>query len=479
MASSMTESWVRPAAVAGTFFPADASELRRQVRALLSPESGHPRRAADRGLKALIAPHAGYVYSGPIAATAYAQLTPVRDSIKRVVLIGPAHRVRFEGIAASTAHAFETPLGSVRVDLDSIRTIAELPQVHLLDEAHAQEHCLEVHLPFLIETLGHREFTIVPLLAGQVEPRVVAQVLEALWGGPETLIVVSSDLSHYLSYEAARRSDRATSEAIESLRGEALTVKHACGCIPIQGLIAQAHEHDLRTRVLDLRNSGDTAGPRTRVVGYGAYVFAREPGDPVPAADPDAAEPVMNPADRRALVQVARRSIDHAIAHGTALPVDPEQFPPALRATRATFVTLKLADKLRGCIGTLEAARPLVADVALHACAAAIRDPRFKPVAIYEAPLLQIHISILTPPVPLQFRNQQDLIGQLRPDVDGVILQEPAGPGRRRGTFLPAVWETIPQPERFVRQLKLKAGLSADYWSDTLKAWRYEAQRVE
>jgi AmmeMemoRadiSam system protein B len=258
---------VRQPAVAGRFYPADPGELRAVLRSYLDA-------APARGLmpKALIAPHAGYPYSGPIAAAAYARLHGGRARIRRVLLLGPAHRMAVQGLALPQATAFATPLGQVAVDRDAVRQIAALPQVHTLDAAHTLEHCLEVQLPFLQEKLA--DFKVVPLLVGKASPQEVYEVLEVLWGGEETLVVISSDLSHHQDYEAARKIDRATTQAIETLCAQALRPGQACGCIPIQGLLQTARKHGLQAETVDLRNSGDTAGPRDQVVGYGAYVFA-------------------------------------------------------------------------------------------------------------------------------------------------------------------------------------------------------------
>jgi MEMO1 family protein len=259
----------RPPAVAGTFYPADPEELRSVVQALLKPALVS---ASGPAPKAIIAPHAGYVYSGPIAATAYARLWQMRDTIRRVVLVGPSHRVPFGGLAASSADLFSTPLGDIPVDREALTGILDLRQVQVVDAAHAWEHSLEVQLPFLQEILPR--FSLVPLVAGDASPNEVAEVMERLWDGPETVIVVSSDLSHYHDYETARRMDRHTSGAIELLQPEAIDYEQACGRIPITGLLVAARVHGLSAATLDMRNSGDTAGPRDQVVGYGAYAFA-------------------------------------------------------------------------------------------------------------------------------------------------------------------------------------------------------------
>lgn len=257
----------RAPAVAGLFYPANAAELHTQLQTFLNQVQS----SAGPPPKAIIAPHAGYIYSGPIAAFAYAQLETVRSIITRVVLLGPSHRVGFRGIAVSSMQAFATPLGQIPVDQEAVEQVRQLPDVGFLEQAHAQEHSLEVHLPFLQEVLGN--FKLVPLVVGDARPQQVGAVLEALWGGPETLIVISSDLSHYHDYQTAQYLDNQTSKAIEALRFEDIGYEQACGRNPVNGLLWVARRKDLHGETLDLRNSGDTAGSRDQVVGYGAYVF--------------------------------------------------------------------------------------------------------------------------------------------------------------------------------------------------------------
>ncbi|MCB1851838.1 MAG: AmmeMemoRadiSam system protein B [Gammaproteobacteria bacterium] len=260
---------VQPAAVAGMFYPADPLQLSAEIRSYVRQAQTDTNATAIP--KALIAPHAGYIYSGPVAGSAYACLAPWSQLISRVVILAPAHRLAFSGVAYSGAAAFRTPLGDVEVDLDAVRQIARFPQVTQCDAAFRGEHSIEVHLPFLQEVLV--DFKIVPLLVGDARPEQVDELLELLWGGDETLILVSSDLSHYLSYEVARTMDQEASRAIEALRPDALRYHHACGRIPVSGLLLAARRHRLSAKTLDLRNSGDTAGSRERVVGYGAYLL--------------------------------------------------------------------------------------------------------------------------------------------------------------------------------------------------------------
>lgn len=259
---------IREAAVAGQFYPDDPLLLQQQVDGLLAQDtlaSLHP--------KALVVPHAGYIYSGPVAASAYSLLPLYRESIKRVVLLGPAHRVAFSGIAASSAQYFASPLGMMRVDQDAIDNILIKSQARIMDEAHEEEHSLEVQLPFL-QTVLDDTVGLVPLLVGDTRPQNVTELIESLWGGPETLILISSDLSHYHDYHTAQNLDRATSMAIEQLNPDAIDYSQACGRNPLNGLLYAAQHHNLHATALDVRNSGDTAGSRDRVVGYGAYAFS-------------------------------------------------------------------------------------------------------------------------------------------------------------------------------------------------------------
>lgn len=256
---------VRQAAVAGYFYPGEARELSRTVNALLEAA---PRATTDP--RALIAPHAGYIYSGPVAATAYRQLSAQRQRTKRVLLLGPSHRVAFRGLAVCSAESYATPLGEVAIDIEARDALLGLPQVHVLDEAHAQEHSLEVHLPFLLAVLD--DFLLVPVVVGDAGASDVSEVIERLWDRDDTLVVVSSDLSHYLDYETANRVDRETTRAIER-HAQTIAPEQACGCRAINGLMRAAQAGGLEVKTLDLRNSGDTAGDRARVVGYGAYAL--------------------------------------------------------------------------------------------------------------------------------------------------------------------------------------------------------------
>ncbi len=427
---------LRAAAVAGMFYPADAGALAAQVDALLAgagelaPRLDFP--------KALVVPHAGYVYSGPVAARAYDQLGAARGLVRRVVLLGPAHRVAVRGLAVPSADAFATPLGPVPLDAEALRAVQDLAQVVRSDSAHALEHSLEVQLPFLQQQLG--AFALVPFAVGTASVEEVAQVLERLWGGRETLIVISTDLSHYHSYEKARSIDSATLARIAACATD-IDHEEACGATPLNGLLSLAGKRKLPVKLLAAGNSGDTAGGKAQVVGYssfalyeGAQVSLRQAGD--------------------ALLCIARGAIEQRLFEKVPACLD----APWLHQAGATFVTVKKNGELRGCIGSLQAGRPLAEDVAQNALGAAFGDPRFPALAAEEWPHCALEVSLLCTPRPLRFADEADLIAQIRPGEDGLILEAQG----RRGTFLPQVWESIPDPRAFLRELVKKAGLPPD-----------------
>jgi AmmeMemoRadiSam system protein B/AmmeMemoRadiSam system protein A len=427
---------IRPPAVAGMFYPGEPRALAAELDDLLGgvphlePRLGFP--------KALIVPHAGYIYSGEIAARAYDELAPARGIVRRVVLLGPVHRVPVRGLAVPGADAFATPLGSVPIDRDALRAVQDLPQVVASDAAHALEHSLEVQLPFLQKVLG--AFTLVPFAVGTASVPEVAAVLERLWGGPETLIVVSTDLSHYHAYDEAKRIDGGT---LERVRGCATDIDHdeACGATPLNGLLSLAKKRRMSVQLLAACNSGDTAGGKGQVVGYGA--FALREGEGVSQADAG-----------NTLLSIARGAIDAGLEKKDLIETNERWLAQA----GASFVTLMRAGRLRGCIGSLEAVRPLGTDVAENARGAAFRDPRFAPLTAEEWSQCRVEVSLLSAPKPLRFADEDDLLAQLRPGEDGVILEG----GGRRGTFLPQVWEGLPEPRRFMGELMKKAGLAPD-----------------
>ncbi len=439
---------LRPPAVAGAFYPGDPQSLLSEVDDLLdgvdslAVRFGHP--------KVLIVPHAGYIYSGATAAHAYSELIPARGVVKRVVLLGPVHRVAVRGLALPGVDVFDTPLGGIPIDAAAVQSLKDLPQVVTSAPAHAMEHSLEVQLPFLQRVLG--DFSLVPLAVGGATIAQVAEVLERLWGGPETLVVISTDLSHYHEYETARRIDGDTADRIARLES-GLNHQQACGATPLNGLLSLARRKGLSIRRLSVCNSGDTAGGRGRVVGYSA--FALDEGDAVSGDEAG-----------RTLIGMARAAIGAKLVSREAPKANGASW---LVQPGATFVTITRGGRLRGCIGSLAPQRPLGADVIANAEAAAFRDPRFAPMTNDEWIDTQTEVSLLSVAKSIRFSDESDLLDKIVPGEDGLILEA----GGRRGTFLPQVWESLPDKRQFLDQLKLKAGLPADFRLARCRVLRY------
>jgi MEMO1 family protein len=257
----------RPAAVAGAFYSNDATILKQDIADLL----GRVEDVESEIPKAVIAPHAGYIYSGKVAANVYAQFKTVQSSIKKIILLGPSHRVAFHGMAIPSVDYFATPLGKIKLDASLLATLKHFPHVIVSDQAHAEEHSLEVQLPFMQTVFD--EFELLPIVVGQIDPEAVADLLNNVWGEDDTLIVVSSDLSHFLSYDQAVSQDQKTTEMIRQFQYHTIKGEDACGCHPMNGLLCLAQQKDLKVRLLAQNNSGDTAGDKRRVVGYGGYGF--------------------------------------------------------------------------------------------------------------------------------------------------------------------------------------------------------------
>lgn len=491
---------IREPAVAGLFYPSDPAQLRAAIRGYLGDARGH----APSVPVALIAPHAGYVYSGPIAGSAYATVASLRGRLDRVVLLGPAHRVPTRGLAIPSVDALRTPLGLVRLDTAARERLARLPFVTIDDHPHRQEHALEVQLPFLQEVLG--DVPVLPLVVGHVSPHDVAVALDAIWDD-RTLVIVSSDLSHYLPRRRAERTDAETRDAIEALAPERFEENSACGRLPIAALLELAKKRGLEVTTLDLRTSGDTAGTGDEVVGYGAFALTpkrargeREPHDEHGAHEHGAhehgardREPYEHEDDPHEsfdassatrhdaqLLELARRALAYAAEHGRAPAISLDAFPTALRAPGASFVTLRRRrdHALRGCIGTLEARRPLALDVVENATSAALHDTRFSPVRPEEVEGLDVSISVLAPPTPLDVRSEAELLRIVRPDIDGLVIEDELGGRPRRGVFLPAVWREVPDPRDFLDALRRKAGLPPGHWSPTMRMERFTVHEI-
>jgi hypothetical protein len=462
---------VRPAVWAGKFYPESATELRQTLQRLMDQAARTPCALPAQGrLKALIVPHAGYVYSGWTAAHAHRVLAGL--VIDKVILMGPDHRVGFANGAVSDALAFATPLGQIPLHTDARQLRQNATLFRPVAASDQQEHSLEVVLPFLQADLGR--FQLVPIVLGACDPRQIASTLVPLVDA-HTLVVASTDLSHYLPYDQAVAKDQQTLKAVLDLDDQPLLSddQRMCGRFPVAVLLQLARRFQWRPVLLHYANSGDTAGDRNAVVGYAAVAFY---GDQTMNPQPFQ----LSPEQGQVLLQVARQSLNDKFGRGHASdPATPPAAPlndPALQASRGVFVTLKMDHDLRGCIGTLTGREPLVQGVREYALHAAFDDPRFKPLTAKELERVTIEVSVLTVPQPLEYSDANDLIAKLRPTVDGVILRK----GYHSATFLPQVWEQLPRPESFLSHLCLKAGLDGEAWRrERLEVETYQVQYFE
>ena len=452
---------VRAPAVAGLFYPGDAAALSKTLDSLLAnaPEHFIPR------LKALVCPHAGYEFSGQTAAIAY-KLLAGRD-VQTVVVMGPSHYAWFTNACIPNADAYQTPLGLVPISpkakgLASVAPFVLEPQCPVQrpqwwrqapkpapeaghDTPETWEHSVEVQVPFLQKVL--KNFKLLPIVIGEADPAQVANGLAGMIDD-QTIVVASSDLSHYHTYAAAKGLDDRCVKAICDLDIDTMATQEACGKTPILALLHLARQKGWKAQLLDYRNSGDVTGDKDRVVGYTAVAFY------APAPENLAA------AERKFLLDLARKTLTSVTAGGSLPEVAAKDVPPKLTEQKACFVTLTKSGALRGCIGHLMAIEPLHQAVAENARNAALRDPRFSPVGPDELDQIKIEISVLTDPQPLPFNSPDDLLSKLHPNEDGVLLHI----GPRTATFLPQVWAQIPDKVEFLNHLSQKAGCEPSAW---------------
>lgn len=445
---------IRKAAVAGQFYPSDAVELRREIQKYLAGC-----RVLPEIPRLLISPHAGYVFSAPVAANGFAS---INKNIKRVFLIGPSHHVWFKGISIPKVSHYETPLGLVELDQEIISKLRDNPIVCDAKGAHEPEHCLEVQLPFLQVQLD--KFKIVPILTGDITALHVAQLLIPFLD-ESSVVIASSDLSHYHENSKARMIDDRTIETIIS--GETDGFIEGCGETPIRVIMHMAQKLGLQPLKLDSRTSYETApqyGSQSKVVGYASIVYVNKKQEITEKGCKELTEP-----HREYLLKLARNSLNSSVKK-TADPTITD-VPQLLKEDRGCFVTLTVNGNLRGCIGYIEPIKPLYQAVIDNAENAALSDPRFPVVTPKELDNIKVEVSVLTKPEPLLFSDANDLLKKLVPGVHGVILQM----GSRQSTFLPQVWEQLPDKIQFLEHLSIKAGMPRDAWK-TANVKTYTAQ---
>ena len=415
---------VRETAVAGLFYPADVYQLDKDLDGYLE----HVASSLSTRPHIMVVPHAGYKYSAQVAAHAYKRLLPFKNEIKKVLLLGPAHREYVKGVALAEAKSFRTPLGIVKTNDKITNELKQNPLFRPNARAHKDEHA---------------KFTIVPMLYGQAEPKDIAQALLPYLKDDDTILIVSADLSHYLKYDEAKKEDAQTAKQIEL--SIPLASHQSCGATGINTAMILAQELGFVPKLLDMVNSGDTSGEKTKVVGYGAWSY-------------EEAEEEQELTEKHQVYKPGR-----------------DEFGDVLFNRGASFVTLEKNGNLRGCIGSLLPENAIAIDLANNAFAAAMNDPRFKPVTQDELKDIDFSISLLTNFEKIEFNSADDLLSKIQPHIDGLLIKD----GKRQGLFLPAVWEKIPDSQEFLTELKIKAGLSPSHWSESIEVFRFRTVEIK
>ena len=454
---------VKNCAVAGHFYPRQPAELRQLINSLLraNPQWG------DKP-KAVIVPHAAPRFSGAIAALGFNRIRPFIHEFKRVVILGPAHRVAFNYVAALDADIWRTPLGDIAIDRHYTEQLISRKRVQYLDQAHEEEHSIEVQLPFL-QAIGLAQVPILPLVVGAAEPALTRHLIVDILSDADNLLIISSDLSHFQAYQQAIKFDRATINTILSNNAQ-INSQQACGCYPINGFLAHLATQQYDAQALGYCNSGDTGGSKDSVVGYASFAFTE----------------IFNQQTRAHILAIVRQTITQQIRNSDVAELgtkDDDNIKEVLKRAifqrpYACFVTLNTVNgghkQLRGCIGNLQVNGTLGESLVKNAALAAFKDTRFQPLAAAELAAIEIEVSILTRPQPLLVTSEQQLIEILQVNVDGLILRYK----EHQATFLPAVWAQLNNPIDFIRQLKLKAGLAADFWSQDIVCFTYQALKI-
>jgi MEMO1 family protein len=470
--SSANADEIRKSVYEGTFYPETRSQLTSIIEQLTGRvKQTHVQHPPHTSLKALIMPHAGYSYSG--GTSAHISRVLKKNQFKRVIVLAPDHRVGFTGGAISDVTAYETPLGLIPLSRDAAMLRCNTPLFQASPASDRLEHSVEVVLPFLQYFL--KKFQLIPIVLSQASDLAdrVSAAIDPLTD-QNTLLVASSDLSHYLPYQEAVARDRETIKMILDLDAGKLAAREnaACGRIPILVVINMARRHGWHPMLLHYSNSGDTAKDRSQVVGYAAIAFYGGSS----MQNSSNSSPPLKKHQGQALVRLARQTIAESLGK-KSICVDPETLTHSIfQDHRGTFVTLTINKQLRGCIGNLDATKSILEGIKRNAINAAFHDPRFSALKARELDQVDIEVSILTEPKPLEYGDNKELLSKLRPHVDGVILSK----GSASATFLPQVWDQLPRTEQFLTHLCMKAGLPADDWKKSrLEISTYQVQYFE
>lgn len=463
----------RDPAVAGVFYSARPEELSEHVDRYV--EAGRFVGYAAYQPKIVIVPHAGYMYSAQTAGKAYAVLQKYAPSVKKVIVLAPSHYDGSNGAFLSKADYFATPIGSLSVAKDIENELVKTsPLFKFKNKPHDKEHSIEVQLPFLKKVLP--EAQIVPILYGNTAPEDLAKALQKYLAAPDTVLLVSADLSHYHDYETAQKQDLATADKIA--KGDKLESHDSCGAIGINTALLLAKDNHYRPQLLELINSGDTGGDKNRVVGYGAWSFYP---DSAPAPQPSRLERQVESLKAykslygENLLEIAKTSVEKAVRRGGTYSPSRRHYPEQLFDKGASFVTIYKNGELRGCVGSVLPRTAIALDIAANAYAAAFEDSRFSPVTAEELPQLSYEVSLLSGFEKISYANEAEVLRKIKPSIDGIVIRD----GNRQGVFLPSVWRQIPQPDEFFKQLKIKAGMNPNYWNNRINVYRFRTVEIK
>lgn len=443
---------IKQPSVAGTFYSADANELKTQIETFAQ----NSKNQYTQPTRAVIVPHAGLVYSGRLAFEGISQLD---KNIDNIFIFAPAHKVGFEGLALSSFDFWQTTFGKININQEINKEIKEKFNAEFNDFALEKEHSIEVQLP-LIQTLFNKEIKIIPILIGMESYDKIEEIISTYYDNNKNGFIISSDLSHFLKDNEAKKVDSITAQMIESLNIQNFSHQQACGLIGILGLIKFAKKRDYSLIRIDMTNSSAVTGDKTSVVGYGCW-FLYE-GKKNQFLKDHFSKFILD------LCKISIRSRLEKIESKI-------NYPQILDEQGACFVTLEKSGSLRGCIGSIIAHRSLMEDLLINAQNAAFSDPRFTPVTKEELNDLQIAVSILSAPQQIIFENEEDLLNKIRENQDGIIIKE----GNHQAVYLPSVWEQLPDKKEFLNTLKIKAGLRPDYFSQTFQAYRFETVYIK
>lgn len=438
---------IKEPTVANMFYTSDKEDLKLHIE-YFKNESKNLYKYHTR---AVIVPHAGLIYSGRVA---YEGISQIDKNIKNLFIFAPSHRVGFEGMSLSSYDFWRTPLGEIEVNQDICQALGKKYHAQIYDEAIAQEHSIEVEIP-IIQSIFN-DVKIVPVLIGKEDPATIRDIIEEYYPNPENGFIISSDLSHFLTDEKAQEIDKTTAQMIETGNIANFKYEQACGAVAIAGLVEFSNKNKFSMIRIDMTNSSETSEDKSRVVGYGSW-FLYE-GDK---------NHFIGQYWSDFVIGLCRLMIKSSFTKKTMQITYPQVFDQ----WGASFVTLEKEGHLRGCIGSIVAHQPLINDLIQHSRDAAFNDSRFKPVTEDEVDSLKINVSILSDPRKMTFSSEQDLLNQIVPRRDGIIIKD----GDKQAVYLPSVWEEIPDKNEFLKSLKVKAGMEEDHFSETFEAYNFEA----